>query len=138
MDQVPVGSRTILVVDDSASIRTLFEITLTDAGYTVITAMSGADALEACAAQRPTVAIVDIFLPAHDGERAERSGGLDLIRALRRSLYTPRIIAITGGGSDEPFDVLVSAKDVGADVTLRKPIPPSLLVEAVHLLCRAP
>jgi hypothetical protein len=43
-----------------------------------------------------------------------------------------RIIAITGGGTSEGFDVLLRAKDAGADITLRKPVPSDVIVEAVE------
>jgi len=64
--------------------------------------------------------------------------GLELIRALRRQNSAARIIAITGGGTWEGFEVLITAKDAGADVTLRKPLPTEALVEAVEGLFDPP
>ena len=116
--------RSIVIVDDEPAVRVLYELVLVRRGHIVRTATTVADALTACAAGRPDVVIVDMFMP--------EASGLELIRALRRQDPAPRIIAITGGGTWEGFEVLITAKDAGADVTLRKPLPTEVLVEAVE------
>lgn len=116
--------RSILVVDDEPAVRVLYELVLVRRGHNVRTATTVADALAACAASPPDVVVVDMFMP--------EASGLELIRALRRRNPGPRIIAVTGGGTWEGFEVLVTAKDAGADVTLRKPLPTEVLVEAVE------
>lgn len=114
----------VLVVDDESIVRTLFEVLLARRGHVVMTAASLAEGRAACAATPPDVVIVDMFMP--DGS------GVDLIRTLRQLCPQARIIAITGGGTWEGFDVLARAKDAGADVTLRKPVPSEVIVEAVE------
>ena len=116
--------RSILVVDDEPAVRVLYELVLVRRGHNVRTATTVSDALAACAKQSPEVVIVDMFMP--------EGNGVDLIRALRKQSPSPRIIAVTGGGTWEGFEVLVTAKDAGADVTLRKPLPTEVLVEAVE------
>jgi CheY-like chemotaxis protein len=116
--------RSILVVDDEPAVRVLYELVLVRRGHNVRTATTVAEALAACAAKPPDVVVVDMFMP--------EASGLELIRSLRRQSPSPRIIAVTGGGTWEGFEVLVTAKDAGADVTLRKPLPTEVLVEAVE------
>jgi DNA-binding NarL/FixJ family response regulator len=58
--------------------------------------------------------------------------GVDFIATARRTRPGARIVAITGGGSWEGFDVLLEAKDAGADVTLRKPVPADVIADAVE------
>jgi CheY-like chemotaxis protein len=122
--------RPILVIDDDVFARAFFEAALTDAGYPSAMAVSVDDGLRQWEEHRFDVVIVDIFMP-------QRSG-LDFIRALRRRGAATRIIAITGGGSSEGFDILATAKDVGADITLRKPVPAHVLIDAIESLLIEP
>jgi CheY-like chemotaxis protein len=122
--------RSILIVDDEPAVRVLYELVLVRRGHLVKTATTVADALKACTASTPEVVIVDMFMP--------EASGLELIRALRRQDPAPRIIAITGGGTWEGFEVLITAKDASADVALRKPLPTEVLVEAVEGLFEPP
>jgi CheY-like chemotaxis protein len=124
--RTPSSAGTVVIVDDEASVRELFEGALSDRGHRVGTAGSVAEGLEVCERVNPDVVIVDIFMP-------ERSG-LELIRAVRQRSRPPRVIAVTGGGSNEDFDVLLTAKDAGAAVALRKPLPVRVLIDAVESL----
>jgi len=114
----------IVVVDDEPGIRSLFEMILSRLGHTVSCAVSVSDGLVACAAARPDVVIVDMVMPG--------GNGLGLIHALRGTTPSPRIIAISGGGTEKGFDLLLKAREAGADVTLRKPVPMDLIVEVVE------
>ena len=114
----------IVVVDDESIIRSLFEVLLERRGHTVTTAATVAEGRAACGTSPPDVVIVDMFMP--DGS------GVDLIRSLRELCPQARIIAVTGGGTWEGFDVLTRAKDAGADITLRKPVPSDVIVDAVE------
>jgi two-component system chemotaxis response regulator CheY len=115
---------TIVIVDDESTVRMLFQTALAARGHTVTAVATVAEGVDTCARLAPDIVIVDIFMP-------ERSG-LDLIRAVRARGATTGIIAVTGGGSYENYDVLAAAKDIGADVTLRKPVPWPVLIEAVE------
>ena len=57
----------ILVVDDSNSIRTVLQRTLCQAGYDVVTAADGVQAIEAAKSEHPQLAILDICMPFLDG-----------------------------------------------------------------------
>ena len=117
------GRKTVVIVDNERIVRSLYELGLTNAGYHVAAAVDMASGLALCERLNPDIAIVDIFLP--------EPSGLELIRTLRQQPDPPGIIAITGGGTVRHVDALFAAKEAGADVTLRKPIPLNVLLEAV-------
>jgi len=66
--------KVILAVDDSASIRQMVQFTLSDAGYTVIEAVDGKDAMGKLS-DRPNLVITDLNMPNLDG--------IGLIRGIR-------------------------------------------------------
>jgi CheY-like chemotaxis protein len=131
-DPTAAGAANVVIVDDERVLRTLYELILANAGYRVATAPDMAAGLALCTRLRPSVIIIDIFLsgPRSPSGRTAPSG-LELIRTVRQQPDPPKIIAITGGGSLENFDILLSAKIAGADLTLRKPIPSHALLDAV-------
>lgn len=57
----------ILVADDSKTVRTIVHTLLTEAGYDVVLAADGIQALELARAHRPSLAILDIVMPGLDG-----------------------------------------------------------------------
>lgn len=59
--------RRILVVDDDASIRTFVQSALADLGYEVKLAVNGQEALNAVAAERPHLILLDVRMPGVDG-----------------------------------------------------------------------
>ena len=59
--------RKILVVDDERHIVRLVEVNLQKAGYTVMTAYDGLEALEKVAADKPDMIILDVMMPRLDG-----------------------------------------------------------------------
>lgn len=115
--------QTVLVVDDDAQARMLFKATLEAAGYRVLVAESGLESLALLQSQAADLIIVDIFMPEMDG--------LELIRHLRASDATCKILAMSGGVGE--WDYLEVAKRLGASQTLRKPCPPQALLAAVRL-----
>jgi two-component system, chemotaxis family, chemotaxis protein CheY len=82
--------KTILVVDDDSSIRSMIRLMLEGAGYEVIEAEHGAVALQRIARSRPDLLITNLMMPKVDGIR--------LIRQLRSRPDTTslRILAISG------------------------------------------
>ena len=114
-------SKTILAVDDSASMRQLVSFTLRGAGYTVIEASDGQDALEKLRAPVNLV-LTDLNMPRLDG--------LGLTRAIRASTsyrYTPILLLTT---ESDPARKL-EAKAAGATGWLVKPFPPEQLLATI-------
>ena len=62
--------RTVLVADDEFGILLALEMALADAGYRVVTAGNGRQALELAAAERPDLVLVDWMMPVMDGPAA--------------------------------------------------------------------
>ncbi len=117
----------ILVAEDHADIRELLATMLEGAGYAVLPAADGKEALQVFAAERPDLVIVDIFMPRVDG--------IEVIRTLRRDPACPPIVAVSSGWrvpnlsvSYPEYDVLDEARALGAAAALAKP------VEREHLL----
>jgi DNA-binding response OmpR family regulator len=115
---------TILVVDDSASLRALLEQTLADAGHTVFTAADGKRATTLLASQPVDLVVTDIYMPDADG--------LELLVALRRMKPRPPAIAMSSKTGE--LNMLRSAKILGAQITLQKPFPPAELLRCVTAL----
>jgi two-component system, chemotaxis family, chemotaxis protein CheY len=70
-------NHTILVVDDSATVRKFASVSLSMQGFTVVTASDGMDALEKMPAQKVDLIITDLNMPNMDG--------FELIKALREN-----------------------------------------------------
>lgn len=102
------GAR-ILVVDDEPQILRFLKPSLTAAGYDVIVATTGKDALKAAATQSPDVILLDLGLPDMDGK--------DVIRDLRGWSKTPILVLSARDREAEK----IAAFDLGADDYVNKP-----------------
>jgi two-component system, OmpR family, alkaline phosphatase synthesis response regulator PhoP len=116
--------KTVLVVDDERQIAEIARDYLEHAGYAVLTAGDGRDALDIVRAKRPDLVVLDIRLPNLDG--------LTLARTLRREQDTP-IIMLTA--RVEESDRLAGL-EVGADDYITKPFSPRELVARVRAVLR--
>ena len=68
----PAATQRILVVDDEAQILRALRVVLRDAGFEVVPAETGAEALDRAAVRPPEAAIVDLMLPDMDGIEVTR------------------------------------------------------------------
>ncbi len=121
--------RTILVVDDSPTIRKMVRAalgTLTDVGF--IEAGSGLQAIETLALHPLQMVVLDLNMPDMHG--------LDVLRFLRsHSRYRALpVIVLTTRGDEASRDAVLEA---GATLYLTKPFSPSLLVSSVRELLDA-
>ena len=116
--------KTILVVDDEPKIVQLAREYLEHAGYRVVSASDGTEALTRARTDAPDLIVLDLGLPVLDG--------LDVARALRRDSRVP--IVILSGRSDES-DKLVGL-ELGADDYVTKPFSPKELVARVRAVLR--
>lgn len=115
-------AKTILAIDDSASIRKMVQFTLKGAGYTVIEAVDGQDGLERAKAQTVNLVLTDQNMPNMDG--------LTLIRNLRAmdSYKAVPILVLTTESSNE---MKLAGRAAGATGWLVKPFAPKGLVDVV-------
>jgi len=102
------GAR-ILVVDDEPQILRFLKPSLTAAGYDVVTAESGRDALRLTALKSPDAILLDLGLPDMDGK--------DVLRELRTWSKTPVIVLSARDREAEK----IAALDLGADDYVNKP-----------------
>jgi two-component system chemotaxis response regulator CheY len=118
----------ILVIDDDEITRCLIEELLLCAGHQVLVAANGVSGMRLLSKEQPDLVITDILMPDQDG--------LGLIMAVRRERPAAKIIAISGGGALGSLDLLMSARRLGADDTLTKPVMPDELLESVNRFLR--
>ena len=129
MSLAPASSRspTVLVVDDNLQNREVAEGNLIGAGYAVIQAEGGAEALALLAAQRPDLVLLDVLMPGMDGYETCRR-----IRALPEGGDVP-VLFLTALGDLETHK---AALDSGADDFLTKPLNRTELLIRVRSLLR--
>jgi CheY-like chemotaxis protein/nitrogen-specific signal transduction histidine kinase len=116
----PLRRARVLVADDEDLVRGFLVAVLQEAGYEVIEAANGKEALERARAVPVDLAITDLFMPGQEG--------LATIGALRRDVPGVRIIAISGALGDQS---LRSAQTLGADAVLSKPASAEVLLATV-------
>ena len=115
-------TKTIMTVDDSASVRQMVTFTLRDAGYTVIEACDGKDALSKVENQPLNMVLTDLNMPNLDG--------IGLIRALRANpacKFIPIIMLTTESQTERKQE----GKAAGATGWIVKPFKPEQLIAVV-------
>ncbi|WP_367067488.1 response regulator [Oryzisolibacter sp. LB2S] len=119
--------QSILAVDDSPSMRKMVSFTLTSAGYHVVEAVDGKDALEKAEAHAINLVLADQNMPHLDG--------IGLTRRLRehpRYKNTP-ILILTTESSDQ---MKQAGRAAGATGWLVKPFDPVRLIEVIQKVIR--
>jgi CheY-like chemotaxis protein len=119
----PPGHARVLVADDHQDTRDLLFLILKTEGYDVTLAADGEEALAAFRARPADVVLLDMVMPRKDGATA--------VRELRAEFPAATIVAMSGDG-DAWHDALTQAQAAGAQLTLRKPLEPWLLLRALE------
>jgi two-component system, chemotaxis family, chemotaxis protein CheY len=112
----------ILAVDDSASMRQMVSFTLKGAGYDVIEAVDGEDALGKAKGKAVNLVITDVNMPKMDG--------IALIKELRKLgtyKFTPILMLTTESASDKKAE----GKTAGATGWIVKPFNPDQLLATI-------
>ena len=117
----------ILVADDHDDLREAVRLVLEYFGFAVHTAATGLDALAIAQATRPRILLLDMVLPAIDGEH--------LARMLRADPTTRDAALIATSAS---HSLRAAAMNAGCDTFVGKPIPPLRLVSTVRYYARHP
>jgi len=120
------SGHTILLVDDDADFVEMHRLLLEQNGYAVKAAYSGRQCLEAVAAGRPDIIILDMAMESP-------SDGFDVSRSLRNSEHTKGIplVMITSVNDSIPFRLEPDRTWLPVDALLEKPVDPQLLLEVV-------
>ena len=123
MSEAEAGPVKVLVIDDSNTIRRSAEIFLRQAGFDVILAEDGFDALAKISDHQPRVIFVDIMMPRLDGYQT-----CTLIKQHPRLKATPVIML---SSKDGVFD-RARGRLAGSDRYLTKPFTKEALIDAVN------
>ena len=118
------GGDRIVIADDSRTAVTVLAFALAKAGYDVVTATDGVEALERIRESRPRLVILDGMMPRKDGFTVAAD-----VRGDASIDPQPHIIMVTAEGRD---DDKVRALGAGVDDFLTKPFSPSQLLERVR------
>jgi two-component system chemotaxis response regulator CheY len=118
-------SKTILVVDDSASLRQVVNIALTGAGYEVIEACDGKDALAKLSGQKIHLIISDVNMPNMDGITLVKE-----VKKLPAYKFTPIIMLTTESQESKKQE----GQAAGAKAWVVKPFKPDQMLNAVSKL----
>ncbi len=119
-------SKTILVVDDSASFRTVVKLALQKASYTVVEAVDGQDALAKLNGAKVNLIVCDVNMPNMDG-----LSFLKQVKTMAAYKFTPVIMLTTESQESKKAE----GRAAGAKAWITKPFQPSQLVDAVNRLC---
>lgn len=119
-------TKKILIVDDSASIRQVVAIALRGAGYEVIDACDGKDALTKLNGDKINLIISDVNMPNMDGITF-----LKEVKKNPRYKFTPVIMLTTEAGQEK----MAEGRAAGAKAWVVKPFQPPQMLDAVAKLC---
>jgi DNA-binding response OmpR family regulator len=122
-----MGAR-ILIVDDQAIMLRLIGIPLEAEGYTLATAMTGAEALMKIQSDPPDLVILDVMLPD--------ASGIDILQRIRQQLKMVDLPVIILSGQTE-LEAKIKGLEAGADEYVTKPVDPKEMSARVRgLLAR--
>jgi DNA-binding response OmpR family regulator len=115
----------VLVADDDADIRALVTFRLERAGYRVVTASDGEQALELARAESPDLAVLDVMMP--------RLTGLEVTKRLRDQHETSALPVILLTARVQESDIALGI-EAGADEYITKPFSPQELGRRVQAI----
>ena len=118
-------SQPILVADDSATILAMVSSRLERAGFDVVTATRGDEALELAQQLRPRAALLDVEMPGLDG--------MEVTRSMRSDPQLANTLIVLLTARDRPEDVEAGLA-AGADAYLTKPFSPQELETTIDRL----
>ncbi len=114
----------ILIVDDENVITTVLRLALSREGHEVVTASSGADALEKAAADRPDLVISDVQMPG--------MSGFELVRQLNDQMPAIACILMSGHAFATPETSREQLEGLRVAAILKKPFQIGGLMQAVN------
>jgi CheY-like chemotaxis protein len=118
----PLMSATVLIADDSQTIRQIVQMALKASPYSLVSASSGREVMDALQ-RRPDIIVLDYYMPDVNG--------YDLCRQLKTNAATQHIPVVLMGGSYRNFDENL-ARQAGADAVIFKPFKTEQLLGALE------
>lgn len=119
------GEARLLVVDDEPNIRELLAASLRYAGFDVVVAADGSEALRAAAAQDPDVVLLDVMMPGLDG--------FEVVRRMRSEGREVPVLFLTARDSTQDK---VTGLTLGGDDFVTKPFSLEEVIARIHALLR--
>ncbi len=120
--------KTVLVVDDSSTMRQMVSYTLSNAGYQVVEAGNGKEAVcKIASGAKPDLVVTDLNMPDMDG--------IALVKEIRRMAslkFTPILMLTTESAEDKKN----SGKEAGATGWIVKPFNPEILLKTIAKVLR--
>jgi DNA-binding NtrC family response regulator len=113
----------IMIVDDDDSIRRSLNTLFTKAGFEVVLASDGSEAVRLWRARAADLVITDLHMPNKDGIQT-------IVELLTHTPGVP-IIAMSGGGQTKRLDLLGNAQLLGSVLTIEKPFTLSEMMDVV-------
>ena len=118
-------SKTILIVDDSSSVRSVLKASLKGAGYSVIEGVDGEDAIAQLDGQKVDLIISDVYMP--------NMNGIEMVRQIKQ-MPDYRLTPICMLTTESDRDKMAEGKEAGARAWIVKPFQPPRLLDAVSKL----
>lgn len=115
--------RLILTVDDSSTMRQMITFTLKGAGFEVVEAGDGVEALEVAAGKKLALIVTDVNMPRMDGITL-----VQRLRALPEFKFTPILVLTT----ESDASMKMKGKEAGATGWIVKPFSPEKLLDVVN------
>ena len=118
-------TKTVMIIDDSASIRLVVSITLKKAGYDVLEAEDGEDALNKLTGQKVHLIVCDVNMPNMDG--------ISFLKAVKQNQsykFTPIIMLTTESQEGKKRE----GRAAGAKAWVVKPFKPDRMIAAIEKL----
>lgn len=120
---ISLAGQRIMVVDDDPGIRRSLDTLLSRAGYQVVQAADGNEAVRLWRDQRVDLVITDLHMPNKDGIQT-------IVELLTHAPGTP-IIAMSGGGQTKRLDLLGNLALLGRILTIEKPFTLGEMMQVV-------
>jgi two-component system chemotaxis response regulator CheY len=120
-------AKTVLIVDDSESIREVVSFTLQNEGYDVLIGVDGEDALKFLDGRHLDIIITDLHMPNLDG-----LGFIRKVRQMEDYKHIPILFLTTESQTEKKME----AKEAGATGWIIKPFVPAKLLDAISRVLR--
>jgi two-component system chemotaxis response regulator CheY len=119
-------AKTILLVDDSVSLRQVAKLSLTSAGYMTLEASDGLEALKLLDGRQVSMVVCDLNMPNMNGFEFVKA-----VKLLSQYKFMPILMLTTESGLEK----IDQGKAAGVRAWMVKPFAPSQLLKAVDKLC---